>query len=94
MFNSLPLRLSLHQLANDPGVLFLPQALADKIGVGCSLVRGEYSRGWNEVKLVNEARKGMIGNLPPPEEYIVDLMFHPGNLLKLRSKEADLYRFL
>ncbi|NP_001258493.1 armadillo repeat-containing protein 3 isoform 3 [Mus musculus] len=70
------------------------KALADKIGVGCSLVRGEYSRGWNEVKLVNEARKGMIGNLPPPEEYIVDLMFHPGNLLKLRSKEADLYRFL
>lgn len=77
-----------------PGVLFLPQALADKIGVGCSLVRGEYSRGWNEVKLVNEARKGIIGNLPPPDEYIVDLMFHPGTLLKLRSKEADLYRFL
>ncbi|GAB1286000.1 Armadillo repeat-containing protein 3 [Apodemus speciosus] len=70
------------------------KALADKIGVGCSLVRGEYSRGWNEVKLVNEARKGVIGNLPPPEEYIVDLMFHPGSLLKLRSKEADLYRFL
>ncbi|XP_032740469.1 armadillo repeat-containing protein 3 isoform X2 [Rattus rattus] len=70
------------------------KALADKIGVGCSLVRGEYSRGWNEVKLVNEARKGIIGNLPPPDEYIVDLMFHPGTLLKLRSKEADLYRFL
>ncbi|XP_031224975.1 armadillo repeat-containing protein 3 isoform X1 [Mastomys coucha] len=70
------------------------KALADRIGVGCSLVRGEYSRGWNEVKLVNEARKGMIGNLPPPEEYIVDLMFNPGNLLKLHSKEADLYRFL
>ncbi|XP_021049263.1 armadillo repeat-containing protein 3 isoform X3 [Mus pahari] len=70
------------------------KALADKIGVGCSLVRGEYSRGWNEVKLVNEARKGVIGNLPPPEDYIVDLMFHPGSLLKLRSKEADLYCFL
>ncbi|KAL1784686.1 armadillo repeat-containing protein 3 isoform X1 [Sigmodon hispidus] len=70
------------------------KALADKIGVGCSLVRGEYSRAWNEVKLLNEARKGIIGNLPPPEEYIVDLMFHPGALLKLRSKEADLYRFL
>ncbi|XP_051007228.1 armadillo repeat-containing protein 3 [Acomys russatus] len=70
------------------------KALADKIGVGCSLVRGEYSRAWNEVKLVNEARKGVIGNLPPPEEYIVDLMFHPGTLIKLRSREADLYCFL
>ncbi|XP_050008689.1 armadillo repeat-containing protein 3 isoform X1 [Alexandromys fortis] len=70
------------------------KALADKIGVGCCLVRGEYSRAWNEVKLLNEARKGIIGRLPPPEEYIVDLMFHPGALLKLRSKEADLYRFL
>lgn len=70
------------------------KALADKIGVGCSLVRGEYSRAWNEVKLLNEARKGIIGRLPPPEEYIVDLMFHPGALLKLRSREADLYRFL
>ncbi|XP_055449909.1 armadillo repeat-containing protein 3 isoform X2 [Psammomys obesus] len=70
------------------------KALADKIGVGCCLVRGEYSRGWNEVTLLNEARKGLIGNLPPPEEYIVDLMFHPGTLMKLRSREADLYRFL
>lgn len=57
-------------------------------------MRGEYSRGWNEVKLLNEARKGLIGSLPPPEEYIVDLMFHPGTLMKLRSREADLYRFL
>ncbi|XP_021507924.1 armadillo repeat-containing protein 3 isoform X1 [Meriones unguiculatus] len=70
------------------------KALADKIGVGCCLVRGEYSRGWNEVTLLNEARKGLRGNLPPPEEYIVDLMFHPGTLMKLRSREADLYRFL
>ncbi|XP_035297368.1 armadillo repeat-containing protein 3 isoform X1 [Cricetulus griseus] len=70
------------------------KVLADKIGVGSCLVRGEYSRAWNEVKLLNEARKGIIGRLPPPEEYIVDLMFHPGALLKLRSKEADLYRFL
>ncbi|OBS65188.1 hypothetical protein A6R68_06272 [Neotoma lepida] len=83
-------KISCHLLAYGPE----PQALADKIGVGCCLVRGEYCRGWNEVKLLNEARKGIIGNLPPPEEYIVDLMFHPGALLKLRSKEADLYRFL
>ncbi|XP_008586155.1 PREDICTED: armadillo repeat-containing protein 3 [Galeopterus variegatus] len=70
------------------------KALADKIGVGSSLVRGEYGRAWNEVKLMNESRKGVIGGLPPPEVYIVDLMFHPGGLIKLKSREADLYRFL
>ncbi|XP_060017444.1 armadillo repeat-containing protein 3 isoform X1 [Lagenorhynchus albirostris] len=70
------------------------KALADRIGIGCSLVRGEYGRAWNEVKLMNESRKGVIGALPPPETYIVDLMFHPGALIKLRSREADLYRFL
>ncbi|KAB0381696.1 hypothetical protein FD755_003613 [Muntiacus reevesi] len=70
------------------------KALADKIGVGCSLVRGEYGRAWNEVKLMNESRKGVMGALPPLEVYIVDLMFHPGSLIKLRSREADHYRFL
>uniref|UniRef100_G1LIE4 Armadillo repeat containing 3 n=2 Tax=Ailuropoda melanoleuca TaxID=9646 RepID=G1LIE4_AILME len=70
------------------------KALADKIGIGCSLVRGEYGRAWNEVKLMNESCKGLIGAFPPPEVYIVDLMFHPGGLMKLKSKEADLYRYL
>ncbi|XP_054578690.1 armadillo repeat-containing protein 3 isoform X2 [Eptesicus fuscus] len=70
------------------------KALADKIGIGCSLVRGEYGRAWNEVKLMNESQKGVIGGLPPPEVYIVDLIFHPGGLMKLKSKEADRYRFL
>ncbi|KAF6371406.1 armadillo repeat containing 3 [Rhinolophus ferrumequinum] len=70
------------------------KALADKIGIGCSLVRGEYGRAWNEVKLMNESLKGVTGGLPPPEIYIVDLMFQPGRLIKLRSREADLYRFL
>ncbi|XP_061291971.1 armadillo repeat-containing protein 3 isoform X3 [Bos javanicus] len=70
------------------------KALADKIGVGCSLVRGEYGRAWNEVKLMSESRKGVMGALPPLEVYIVDLMFHPGSLIKLRSREADHYRFL
>ncbi|XP_007934600.1 armadillo repeat-containing protein 3 [Orycteropus afer afer] len=70
------------------------KALADKIGIGCSLIRGEYGRAWNEVKLMDKSRKGVIGCLPPPETYIVDLMFHPGELMKLRSREADLYRLL
>ncbi|XP_023388915.1 armadillo repeat-containing protein 3 [Pteropus vampyrus] len=72
----------------------LAKALADKIGIGCSLVRGEYGRAWNEVKLMNKSQKGVIGGLPPPEVYLVDLMFHPGGLIKLKSREADLYRFL
>ncbi|XP_053429219.1 armadillo repeat-containing protein 3 isoform X1 [Nycticebus coucang] len=69
------------------------KALADRIGLGCSLVRGEYGRAWNEVTLVHD-RKGVIGGLSPPDIYIVDLMFHPGMLMKLKSREADLYRFL
>ncbi|XP_011846711.1 PREDICTED: armadillo repeat-containing protein 3 isoform X2 [Mandrillus leucophaeus] len=70
------------------------KALADRIGIGCSLVRGEYGRAWNEVMLQNESRKGVIGGLPTFEVYVVDLMFHPGGLMKLRSREADLYRLL
>ncbi|XP_016817859.1 armadillo repeat-containing protein 3 isoform X7 [Pan troglodytes] len=70
------------------------KALADRIGIGCSLVRGEYGRAWNEVMLQNDSRKGVIGGLPAPEMYVIDLMFHPGGLMKLRSREADLYRFL
>ena len=42
---------------------------------------------------MNESQKGVIGG-HRPEVYIVDLMFHPGGLMKLKSKEADLYRFL
>uniref|UniRef100_A0A2K6EP43 Armadillo repeat containing 3 n=1 Tax=Propithecus coquereli TaxID=379532 RepID=A0A2K6EP43_PROCO len=71
----------------------LPQALADRVGLGCSLVRGEYGRAWNEVTLLHE-RKGLTGALAPPDVYIVDLVFHPGALMKLRSRDADLYRFL
>ncbi|XP_069846606.1 armadillo repeat-containing protein 3 isoform X1 [Dipodomys merriami] len=70
------------------------KALADKIGVGCSLVRGEYGRAWNEVKLLNESRKGVTGILPSPDLYIVDLMFHPGSLMKQQSREADIYQFI
>uniref|UniRef100_A0A8C5P2W2 Armadillo repeat containing 3 n=2 Tax=Jaculus jaculus TaxID=51337 RepID=A0A8C5P2W2_JACJA len=70
------------------------KALADKIGIGCCLVRGEYSRAWNEVKLLNEVHKGTVGGGTAPEVYIVDLMFHPGALMKVGSRDADLYRLL
>ncbi|KAM8980888.1 armadillo repeat-containing protein 3 [Sarcophilus harrisii] len=70
------------------------KALADKIGIGATLVRGEYNRAWNEVKLVEESYKGVTGLLPRPEEFIIDLMFEPGALLKTRSQEAEFYKFL
>ncbi|XP_027703702.1 armadillo repeat-containing protein 3 [Vombatus ursinus] len=70
------------------------KALADKIGIGATLVRGEYNRAWNEVKLVDKSYKGITGLLPRPEEFIVDLMYEPGTLLKKRSREAELYKFI
>ncbi|XP_053820896.1 armadillo repeat-containing protein 3 isoform X2 [Vidua chalybeata] len=65
------------------------KVIADRIGIGCSLVRGKYNRAWNEVKLVERSRKGL---LLPPQEYIVDLMFEPGCLLKQGSAKADQYK--
>ncbi|XP_035749152.1 armadillo repeat-containing protein 3 isoform X2 [Egretta garzetta] len=68
------------------------KVIADRIGVGCSLVRGEYNRAWNEVKLVDDSPQGIAGLLLPPQEYIVDLMFQPGFLMKQGSAEADQYK--
>ncbi|XP_075602472.1 armadillo repeat-containing protein 3 isoform X3 [Balearica regulorum gibbericeps] len=68
------------------------KVIADRIGIGCSLVRGEYNRAWNEVKLVDESPQGIAGLLLPPQEYIVDLMFEPGFLMKQGSAEADWYK--
>ncbi|KAM6149036.1 LOW QUALITY PROTEIN: armadillo repeat-containing protein 3-like, partial [Erethizon dorsatum] len=67
------------------------KALADRIGIGCSVVRGEYGRAWNEVKVVDLTRKGVTGCLPPPDSYIVDLMFHPGTLMRSGGGDADLF---
>uniref|UniRef100_A0A8B9BG05 Armadillo repeat containing 3 n=1 Tax=Anser brachyrhynchus TaxID=132585 RepID=A0A8B9BG05_9AVES len=68
------------------------KVIADRIGIGCSLVRGEYNRAWNEVKLVDDSPQGVTGLLLPPQEYIVDLMFEPGFLMKQGSAEADQYK--
>ncbi|NXO81054.1 ARMC3 protein, partial [Sitta europaea] len=67
------------------------KVIADRIGIGCSLVRGKYNRAWNEVKLAEHSPKGL---LLPPQEYIVDLMFEPGCLLKQGSAKADQYKFI
>ncbi|XP_027514478.1 armadillo repeat-containing protein 3 isoform X1 [Corapipo altera] len=68
------------------------KVIADRIGIGCSLVRGKYNRAWNEVKLVDDFPKGTAGLLLPPQEYIVDLMFEPGFLIKQGSAKADQYK--
>ncbi|XP_009273496.1 PREDICTED: armadillo repeat-containing protein 3 [Aptenodytes forsteri] len=70
------------------------KVIADRIGIGCSLVRGKYNRAWNEVKLVDDSPQGIAGLLLPPQEYIVDLMFEPGFLMKQGSAEADQYKHI
>ncbi|NXX21808.1 ARMC3 protein, partial [Podargus strigoides] len=70
------------------------KVIADRIGIDCSLVRGEYNRAWNEVKLVDDSPQGIAGLLLPPREYIVDLMFKPGFLIKQGSAEADQYKHI
>ncbi|KAM9303177.1 armadillo repeat-containing protein 3 [Morus bassanus] len=70
------------------------KVIADRIGIGCSLVRGKYNRAWNEVKLVDDSPQGIAGLLLPPQEYIVDLMFDPGFLIKQGSAEADQYKHI
>ncbi|KAK9396237.1 ARMC3: Armadillo repeat containing 3, partial [Crotalus adamanteus] len=68
------------------------KVLADRIAINCSLYRGEYNRGWNEVKLVDDSPLGIPGLLLPPQIFIVDLMYQPGCLMKEESPEADRYR--
>ncbi|KAM4793997.1 armadillo repeat-containing protein 3 isoform 4-T4 [Cyanocitta cristata] len=65
------------------------KVIADRMGIGCSLVRGKYNRAWNEVKLVEDSPKGL---LLPPQEYLVDLMFEPGCLIKQGTAKADQYK--
>ena len=63
----------------------LPQVLCDQLGVGCSLVRGEYGRHWNEVTLMEERR---------PKSFVVDLVYSPGQLLAAGSPEVMQYHHI
>uniref|UniRef100_W5LNM7 Armadillo repeat containing 3 n=1 Tax=Astyanax mexicanus TaxID=7994 RepID=W5LNM7_ASTMX len=65
------------------------KALADRIGVNCSLVRGDYNRTWNEVLLSSPRKTGFY---PQPQCYIVDLMHEPGNLMKCGTPAAIQYQ--
>ncbi|XP_075067327.1 armadillo repeat-containing protein 3 [Mixophyes fleayi] len=68
------------------------KAIADRLGIGCCLVRADYGRAWNEVKLLDESPK--TGTRTPPETFIVDLMHDPGHLMKHGSVEADNYQHI
>ncbi|XP_066278896.1 armadillo repeat-containing protein 3-like isoform X1 [Branchiostoma lanceolatum] len=68
------------------------KALADRIAVPCSLVRGEYNRAWNEVVLTVDDTAN--GAKYPPKLFIVDLMHIPGRLMEGDSSEAVQYKKL
>uniref|UniRef100_A0A3Q3W2W6 EDR1/CTR1/ARMC3-like peptidase-like domain-containing protein n=1 Tax=Mola mola TaxID=94237 RepID=A0A3Q3W2W6_MOLML len=66
------------------------KCLADCIGLSCTLVRGEYNRAWNEVRLFtgNPSGKELSSQ---PSRYIVDLMHQPGCLLAVNTLAAVRY---
>lgn len=66
------------------------KALSDRVGISCSLVRGDYGRGWNEVRL----RDSVEANEPKmhPKTYLVDLMHNPGDCLLAGMPEAVVYQ--
>lgn len=72
-------------------VSFTFQCLADCIGLSCTLVRGEYSRAWNEVLLLNPSSDESFAM---PSRYIVDLMHDPGSLLPVDATAATQYQII
>ncbi|CAH1777612.1 unnamed protein product [Owenia fusiformis] len=69
------------------------KALADRIAVSCSLMRGEYNRSWNEVMLTDDDDTPGAPKFPP-KSYIVDLIHEPGRLMLADSNEAEQYKRL
>ncbi|XP_075906597.1 armadillo repeat-containing protein 3 isoform X2 [Nelusetta ayraudi] len=67
------------------------KCLADCIGLSCTLVRGEYSRAWNEVLLLNPSSDESFAM---PSRYIVDLMHDPGSLLPVDATAATQYQII
>ncbi|KAG9329153.1 hypothetical protein JZ751_007466 [Albula glossodonta] len=67
------------------------KALADRLGLSCSLVRGAYNRAWNEVRLMEGPPKAP-GRYPQTLTYIVDLMHSPGNFLRSDLPAAIQYK--
>uniref|UniRef100_A0A4W5NKB4 Armadillo repeat containing 3 n=1 Tax=Hucho hucho TaxID=62062 RepID=A0A4W5NKB4_9TELE len=69
----------------------LYKVLADRIGVSCSLVRGEYNRVWNEV-LLSVGTPHYPGCQPQSRAHLVDLIHQPGRLLRANTPQAIQYQ--
>ncbi|CAF1295335.1 unnamed protein product [Rotaria magnacalcarata] len=69
---------------------FLFKSLADRIGIPCTLTRGNYNRAWNEV-VVGESSGGVRY---PAKTWIVDLLHEPGRLILANSSDARSYTIL
>ncbi|XP_062841883.1 armadillo repeat-containing protein 3 isoform X2 [Trichomycterus rosablanca] len=67
------------------------KVLADRLGVSCSLVRGEYNRAWNEVLLTFTSKNENRFHLQP-QSYVIDLIHRPGNLMKSGTPAATQYQ--
>lgn len=67
------------------------KVLADRIGLSCTLTRGEYNRAWNEILLTDDNDNPELPRFPP-KPYIVDLIHKPGDLLLSGSPEAINYQ--
>ncbi|XP_017308184.1 armadillo repeat-containing protein 3 [Ictalurus punctatus] len=67
------------------------KVLADRIGLSCSLVRGHYSRAWNEILLPSTTMRA-TGFYPQLQTYIIDLMHKPGTLMKCGTPAAEQYQ--
>uniref|UniRef100_A0A0B7A269 Armadillo repeat-containing domain-containing protein n=1 Tax=Arion vulgaris TaxID=1028688 RepID=A0A0B7A269_9EUPU len=66
------------------------KVLADRISLPCSLTRGEYNRGWNEILLPDNSVDPTAPKFPP-KRYIVDLVHQPGTLLTPETQAAISY---
>ncbi|CAF5002645.1 unnamed protein product [Rotaria sp. Silwood1] len=69
---------------------FLFKTLADRLGIPCTLTRGNYNRAWNEVILGQSS--GAVRY--PAKTWIVDLLHEPGRLLLANSSDARIYTIL
>ncbi|XP_053323115.1 armadillo repeat-containing protein 3 [Spea bombifrons] len=70
------------------------KVIADRVGIACSLTRGDYGRAWNEVRLLDDSPQQGNRVCLSMETYIVDLMYNPGSLLKPGSAEAERYQYI
>lgn len=64
------------------------KAIADKIGIPTSLIKGKSKLYWNEVALIECCEENCDGKV---ERFVVDLMFDIGKLMAVGSREAQNY---